>query len=254
MNMYRPLSCAVTIGALVVLTTLAPDAMANYSDGDVLLRVHARNSVGEGTLEFTLDDGWWNGGNFYLHAAHETVYDAEGGTIATFFIDSVCVNREGPAFPLLQVLGGFAVQAGSLPTLFELQSELLSFGAIANPEGKATVGLTVTDSNGDGATLTGYTPNGGAYLAQYNGFVPNGTTFAEAIGQVVAGAFDVASADYDSGWLPIVGDVTSVSAEFGFVLTPGDLATGTSNFQITPEPASLLVLAAGLLLLRARAR
>lgn len=243
----------VLIGASVALAGMAPTAVAALSD--LVLSVQAQNGRAEGVLEFYQHDGWWEGNTFYLSINEALpIYDASGNQIATFGPATATMYTDpegGRSFP--QVNLGFAMQAGGMPTSFLVQSALLSFGAMHNPDGKATVGVTVSDSNGDGAQLDGNGPNGNTYLAQYNGFVPGGVTFHEAISQVLVDPFDVTNADSDSGWLPILADVTNMSSQIAFVLSAGDLASGTSNWQLVPEPASMFLLAVVLAAARRRA-
>jgi len=52
--------------------------------------------------------------------------------------------------------------------------------------------------------------------------------------------------------LRIAGSVSDMSTQISFTLSPNDLASGTSVFEIVPEPASVLLLIAGLVLVRRR--
>jgi hypothetical protein len=159
----------------------------------------------------------------------------------------------------------FAVQSGSEDTDFHIASALLSFDPITEPEGRASATFTMTDFDGSGATLTGIgDPDGvgGGYLAQYNGWAgdpfngPQGTTFAEGITSMSAGAYqtDVENLNVpESGWLPIDETVYDMSSLISFTLTANDLASGTSHYEIVPEPGALMMLAVGgLALLRRR--
>jgi hypothetical protein len=140
----------------------------------------------------------------------------------------------------------FSVQAGPSPTTFNITSALLSFTPM-DGEARITAGFSVTDADGDGATLTGLgNPSGtqGAYLAQYNGFAGtiSGTTFAEEIHSIqTSAAFTTAVSSID---LPPVGFTTipivvsDMSVMISFELTPNDLAAGTSSFVIQPPPLS----------------
>ena len=146
----------------------------------------------------------------------------------------------------------FSVQAGPSDTMFHIASALLDgFDPITNAMGYAHASFSLTDFDGNTATLTGTCPNGGAYLAQYNGWAgapggPLGTTFAEGITQMNAGMIQTVTQDFDhpvSGYLPISGTVNNMSSLISFELSHDDLASGTSNFVIIPEPAALASLA-----------
>jgi len=136
----------------------------------------------------------------------------------------------------------FAVLSGPSPTTFVIASGLLSFPTIDPAEGRATVGFTVTDVNGDGVTLTGKNINGDSYLAQYNGLAPTGTTFASLIPGLAAGSLstNTASAAVPAvGFAPIGAPVSDMSVEVNFELSANDLASGTSQYVIQSPPTSV---------------
>jgi hypothetical protein len=131
----------------------------------------------------------------------------------------------------------FAVMSGAATTTFTISSGLLSFAAF-NAEARATVGMSVSDTDGDGVTLTGGGPTGGAYLAQYNGVAPGGTTFAEVIASLSAGPFSSSTTSVDTpavGFSPI-GVVGDMSVQVKFDLSAYDQASGTSTYTIRDFP------------------
>jgi len=154
----------------------------------------------------------------------------------------------------------FSVQAGGSTTSIVIASALLSFPTINSPVGAASAAFSLTDANGDGATLVGIGDPAGAqggYLAQYNGYAGSlsGTTFAEVHQMMSAAAFDTTTATVDvpgAGTTPIGVPVFDMSSVISFRLSANDLASGTTNFVITPEPSSVLLLACGLVLARRR--
>ena len=154
-------------------------------------------------------------------------FEANGEVLATLTEFDVTV-REDPEVNL-----NFAVQAGSDTTSFSIASALLTFDPITNAQGIASAAMTITDQNGDGATLTGIGATGGAYLAQYNGWAgdpvngPSGTTFHEGIPSIVADPWLQATANTGQGWTPIADTVNDMSALISFSLTAQDLASGT---------------------------
>ncbi len=154
---------------------------------------------------------------------------------------------------------GFAVESGSAPggTSFTLKSALLTFPTINNPEGRASAGFTLTDGvDEDGATLSPLNGDPGSYKAQYNGFVPSGTTFTHLIPQMVADPMGTTSLsqEYPGGGLyePIGSPVSDMSTQVSFLLSANDMASGSSVFEVIPEPSGLLLLAVGLALVRRR--
>jgi hypothetical protein len=138
----------------------------------------------------------------------------------------------------------FAVEAGPEAggTEFTIRSALLSFPTIYNAQGRASAAFTLTDGvDDDGATLNLLNGDPGAYKAQYNGFVPDGTTFTHLIPAMVADPMSTTNAaqDYPGGGayepLPPVYDM---STQVSFALSPNDLASGTTVFEIIPEPTA----------------
>jgi hypothetical protein len=153
----------------------------------------------------------------------------------------------------------FAVESGPAPsgTTFTIKSALLTFPTINNATARASAAFTLTDGvDEDGASLTPLNGAPGSYMAQYNGFVPTGTTFTQLIPSIVADPLGTASVseDYPGGgnYLSVGGPVSDISSQVSFLLSPNDLASGTSVFEVIPEPSALLLLAAGLALVRRR--
>ena len=171
------------------------------------------------------------------------------------------VRLEIQADPVVNL--NFSVQAGGADTDFTISSALLSFAGINMAEGRATAGITLTDSDslGNGATITGLQPGGKIYTAHYNGFVPGGSTFANLVSGFSVGSFSsqTQSEALPPGvgtFIPIAGTVSDMSSQFKFRLTAEDQASGTSTFivrEAVPAPGGAAVLAlAGLSVVRRR--
>ena len=104
----------------------------------------------------------------------------------------------------------------------------------------------MTDLNSNGVALTGLQAGGKAYKASYNS---PAVDWAFLVGNVSAPADDsnigTERRPSPSGRETITATVDSIEAQFKFKLTANDSASGTSTFDIIPEPASLLLLGLG---------
>jgi hypothetical protein len=155
----------------------------------------------------------------------------------------------------------FSVAAGASTTTFMIGSALLTFPTISPAQGRASAAFSVTDTDGSGVLLTGNGGNTGTsgYASAINGMagpVPAGANqFTEMLPGVAAGPFGSFTQNNNTpplGYLPIGSPVSSISSFISFTLTPFDLASGTSTFEVIPEPASVLLLVLGAGLLRRR--
>ncbi len=140
-----------------------------------------------------------------------------------------------------QVTLAFAVTAGATDTRFTFAAGTLSFPGILNPTGTATAAMTLTDGNGNGAYTQGQWMKPGP--VSYRAGTDIGH-FVYLLDNMTAGPNNSATV---SGFFAgsKTGLVSSMDAKFDFVLSAGDMASGTSSFTLVPEPASLLSLAAG---------
>jgi hypothetical protein len=177
-----------------------------------------------------------------------TFKDSEGNDLGLITNLTVQLDRD----PLVSL--GFAVQnLSSSSAHFSFTSSVQTV-SLLNPQGYATAGITLTDTNLNGGSLTGTYPGAKAYRAFYNG----NTDFANLVSSFTVPATDSTTNSERgpvSGMTTISGTVTSIASSFDFDLSPQDLASGTSTFYLTPEPATLSLLAlGGLAVLRRRAR
>ncbi|HPC23001.1 MAG TPA: hypothetical protein PK920_11025 [Phycisphaerae bacterium] len=234
------------LGALVVvLSFVAGSALADVSE--VVLRITASSGRGTGVLEITADEGIWDGGDFFWSNTEDISLMSGDQVVGTIVKDSYIAISSNP-----QIAMGFSFQAGDAATDVTLTSALLSFPTIANASARADAAFTVMDIMGEGVSLVGLQPGGGAYRAYYNDSI----TFAEAIGPIdVIPPATLAEGNfaYPGGGAHVpIGVASNMGAEIAFSLSAYGFVSGSSNFEIVPEPAGLLLLAVGVCVLRRR--
>ena len=136
----------------------------------------------------------------------------------------------------------FGVIAGAVPTNFTITSTLVTFAPLTNQPASASASVTVTDLNGNGASLTGLFPGSFSFQAQYNG---GAGVFASLDSPAVAGANNTNTQNVTTPTSVIPGAVSSIQSVYSFQLSAGDLGSGSGRFSIAPEPGSFALLAAG---------
>lgn len=235
-----------------VLGTLAlSTAVASADISNIVYTIKAESSLGTATSQWVFNQGTWNPQTqtyFWSLAAPKELIDPNNQNVVATLQQASTFIKNDP-----QVNIGFLVQAGNVPTTFEITSAVLSFPTIPNADGKASVQMGITDLNGDGGTLTGLYPGNSAYNALYNGT----NVFSALIGMIAAspgGSGNAFQNDPPIGFKPVGANVSDMSARIKFSLSANDTASGTSNFQIVPEPASFFVIAIGAALTMLRRR
>jgi hypothetical protein len=254
-----------TRSALIV-ASLACAAIAVADEQKVIEFMVANESGAHGSFDVIFDPGKWQGGQYSwsLDTDHE-IWSTDGKTLLATLQKGSRENgtwielfdgQGGRANPTINL--GFAMQAGSEKTTFTVRSALLKFGPFGSAQARASAAFSVTDGlDGDGGLLEGLGrgQGGGGYLAQYNGFVPAGTDFAQLIDRLAipADGSDSKSEAKGPGFtFEPIGYAEDMSAQVSFTITKNDLASGTSLYEIAPEPASLILLAVGVCLFRRR--
>ncbi|VAX42015.1 hypothetical protein MNBD_PLANCTO03-2387, partial [hydrothermal vent metagenome] len=217
--------------------------------GDPVLTFEASNALGSGTFTVSPDDGAWDGNSwFWMALGPIEIYTDTGDLIATFTQGSAFIDED----PLIGM--GFAVLNGDLDATISISSSNITFDTIFGAQGRASAGMTMTESNGDTATLIGLEAGGTMFSADYNGTTP----FADLLaGPFSAGAFSTTDAtdEYpDGGAFAAMGDVSDISVDWSFELSANDQASGTSVFVVIPTPASLALIAVGGLFIGRRRR
>lgn len=242
-NLFRGLK-----GTLVALSAIAAAPLASAGMTDVVFSIKAENSDGVAEYQLTMDElgGWQRGSDTFEYSSGNKidVRDSDGDKI--FSLSNVSLFfRADPQINL-----SFAVQAGGVDTAFTITSGTLSFTTIQNADGQASSAFTVTDTNNNGATLTGDNGDGNAYNTYYNG---TGNLFSGQVAglSVPAGSRSRSTGSNDpaSGYRSVGADVSDMTAQVKFELTARDLASGTTQYEIVPEPSAMLLLSLGALCL-----
>lgn len=253
----------VVLGALCALGVVANVAVADLPTEPIMsIEVCQPGGTCLGGYSLDYDDAnghWWQDGNdfyFQLDQDIEIFDDATGLTkVATLKADdgqgnpTVISLFEDPSVNL-----NFAVQAGATDAIVTMTSSTLPV-SLTNPSASAQIAWNLSDGDfsdidGDGnyASLRGQYGSGGAYRARYNA----GSVFTDLVTSEQHAGFGDSIGFTDSYVSSIAGGVTQISSQIYFELTANDLASGTSEFEVIPEPASLLLLVASLGLLRRR--
>jgi hypothetical protein len=223
----------VTVG--VLLTTFAHACPISTT-----IKITATDGFDSGSQEFVInaaeDRDWFE---WTLDGGRDIVGD-NGDLLGSIEYLKLKIS-EDPATSV-----EFYVIAGNSTTKFTIDAEsATTFDPITNPEAYASAGITLTDRNRNGATITGLY-DGKVYQATYNG----SNVYANLVDSFTAGVQQTASQSENkplSGGTDIInGTLSSIDASFKCTLSANDSASGTSYFEITPEPASATMLALGM--------
>jgi len=236
----------VMAGAMGLAASVASSAVT-------ALTIAADSSLGSGVFEVTTDDGTTlPDGTFIwsLDSPMDIVDSGSGETIAHLLFGSIMMSTAGT------VSHSFVLQSAGADTNFSLGSGLVNTGLLLNPEGRTSAGVTLTDTDGDGASLTG-NMNGGM---MFEAFYDNGAVFSNLLGGFGFGtAFDSQAIDGefpggDGNFASFAGPVNEIGIAWDFTLSANDSAGGTSVFAVIPAPATGLGFLVGAGLFSSRRR
>jgi len=228
--------------ALAVAVVLAAGTTA-MADVNEAFRVDAVSDAGSGSFIVNWDDGTWTGDVWTYTLANSV--DLGAGVVQEATIVVANGNRTAGQTVSLN----FNVAAGASNTVFDVSSGLANAN-LATATGIASAAVTLTDTLGDGATMS---PDGASiYSAIYNG--APGTLFAGLLNSsITAGSFSTVTADGSFGSAALAGAVNDISSQWNFAVSAFDVASGTSVFTVVPAPGSIALLGlAGLAIRRRR--
>lgn len=241
--------CALVAAAGALALTTAASAQLS----DPFITVRATNASGTGTFTVPLMDTMPgpNGSTVYSLATPFDIMDGPNVIASLTQLNSTVRPLMG-----LQpntVTLSFTFFAGTSDTTFEVLSTVFSFDPIDSEAARATAGITVTDSDGNGASSLGAF-DGAHYRASYDG-----NTFADLLANAVnAGVGDSATDDDRSplaGFTALGENADSMTAAWNFTLSANDQVGVTSSYFIIPAPGALALLGvAGLTMARRNRR
>jgi hypothetical protein len=222
---------------LAVLATIlaAPSARAE-SVSIVTLQVESGGHMGTwSTMAEIVGDTF----NWQLEGELNVLSSTDGHLMAT--AQDLTVDLDTDPFVAL----GFAVTAGAVDTNFSISSVVVGFPLIASPQAFAIASGTLTDldSSLTGASLTGLFPGAKAYQARYNG---GGSIFANLLSPLSApqDGGDIGMERLPAaGRIPVGVGVFNIESQWNFTLSANDSASGTSRFDVIPEPSSFVLAA-----------
>lgn len=210
------------IGVAAAAAMLIASGVASASIVGKALRITVTSTtMGTGVFEVDQNQGTWSGDTWTWRSgsAGIPIKNAQGQTLATLSNTTMRYISD----PVVSL--SFSLMAGGSGVNASISSGLLTFPNMF-AEGKASASITVTDSDGNGASLTGMASGGEMYSAHYNGYLGAGTTFASHDGaSLAAGAWGSNSISESLGFLTI-GNVYDMSAQYAFGLTANDQASG----------------------------
>lgn len=225
------------------------------------LVIQVSSSIGNSTLLISASDGKWIGDSWVYSLENPLIFENEQGGHIGRLERLVLFATMAP-----QVSLNFLVIAGQVETAFSISSDVLMFDPIPGALGRASAGITVTDLNGNGVSLTGGHGNATKAFRAVVNPADDTTLFSHLVDNVTLGS---GASVTSSGIFPLpigtysaasqesllLGTVSSMQSDFSFRLSAFDVAAGTSVFDLTiPEPSTIFLCAAMVACFRHRVR
>jgi len=260
-TMSRGARTTLALGSLAFLTS---GAVAGLSG--TVISIEAQSSIGIGTLEFDVGDlAPGNAidldfdGDIDLITWNNTsplnITSTSGQVIAQLGNAQLFLTEDVGGFS--SIGGAFAITAAAMDVDINITSGSVGFNGNPNPSGRATAGLTLTDSFGtvDGADLTGLQDDGSVYAALFNGgdiFTTLGSSFSVPAGDIINSDTLTDNFPGPTGEVPFGQGVNEIALDINFSLTAGDQASGTFSYGVPAPGTAIVLLSGGMLATRRR--
>jgi hypothetical protein len=244
------------LGAAVLVLGLA-SAQAGSIATSYILRVEATTTAGTATWELApgdpgvsfdgVTDTWtWNS------AGPEELKINPFDPDPILTLDSAFLTFVGDpaAAGWGRIFFGYALHADAELVDVTVESGVLDLGITIGGPGIASGSSTLTESNGDTATLdaVGGLSGDSLYTASYN-LQSAPVQFAELMGDLFQPEANKSISQTDNTGAPLAtGLVSDMQAQFDFELTAFDQASGDSNYVVMPEPGSAILLLGGIVI------
>lgn len=248
----RPILCA---GLLVTLASQSYGATLTVSDP--FLRVTATNAQGSGTFSVpfpdpnidSIVDPSFTGWGWSLTSIGGPVDIMDGptriGTI-TNLVAQVWREVLGNGDVEHRINLVYTVVSGNVDTQFSVLSPMFSFKALPDQIGNASAGMTLTDQNFNGSSLSGDFANNASFNARYNTSTDFALLRTNDLSTGAGGSANDPPVNVQEVFAgPALVPVVNMQSEFRFTLSAFDSSGGTSTYVFVPSPGSISLLALG---------
>lgn len=237
---FGALAVLAIVAAVLAVWSLPTQACPTAGTVETVITIQASNGQDTGEVKWVLTPDQTSGDRYGWSLSAPVTIRGASGALGTIMALGLEVDTDP------EVKLNFVAQALDTDATFTVLSSTVTFAPLTNPLAYATAAITLTDGDGNGASLTGQFDGGKAYEARYNS---PATVWAGLLGSLTTPS-DMSSVDVgrrpSSGNEVIPDTVSSIQSEFKFTLSANDQASGTSRFQVlVPEPATLALLTMG---------
>ena len=239
-------SCQISVILLVAVLLFPIVAAGQFISTNVSVMGGASGSV-VGSQTITTDINWDavladpDPTNLYTYEISSPInIMSEDNSTILATLDELTIAVKADPYILLD----FSVTTPGYATAFTFTSDELTFDALKNSQAYAYASMGIST---DGASVYG------GYSMKTFTTLYNGSTWTDLLQTPITGE---GTFDDSAGWEALPGHVSSMQSQFKFTLTDSALASGSSYYEVigelVPEPATIVLLSLGGLLLRKR--